>query len=204
MPGCSKVTVVSSLILQTNFFAPSGSMPAMLSALCVLSVARNFTVSPGAILRSEGSNTMAPSAPLLSIFTSNSAAEAGKASASSAAATGIGTNFRMSCPFLRTCVRAFCSVRHRQLGLQRQQRRQRRFVAAVIFPAVAFGFAGEVAGTPCLAAAKGAATREVLRRSRLAPPQLFRVDPEKRKPAVQKDRRPAATGSNLHEGRPVE
>ena len=76
--------------------------------------------------------------------------------------------------------------------------------AASVGSLLAFGFAGEVAGTPCLAAAKGAATREVLRRSRLAPPQLFRVDPEKRKPAVQKDRRPAATGSNLHEGRPVE
>ena len=47
--------------------------------------------------------------------------------------------------------------------LQRHQRRQRGFVGAVIFPAVAFGFAGEVAGTPRFAAAKSAATREVLR-----------------------------------------
>jgi hypothetical protein len=40
--------------------APSGNMPLTDSALCPLSAATNFTVSPGAIFTKDGSNTIIP------------------------------------------------------------------------------------------------------------------------------------------------
>ena len=57
-----------------NSVPPSGNMPLITSALWPLSVGMKVTVSPGAIFRPAGSNTMGPSAPLFSILTSKSAA----------------------------------------------------------------------------------------------------------------------------------
>src|SRR3954454_8690612 len=76
MPGLSKVTATSAPSLPRNGDASAGSMPLMVSALWPLSVATNFTVSPGATFISAGSNTIAPSAPLFNILTSTSAAKA--------------------------------------------------------------------------------------------------------------------------------
>ena len=56
--------------------APSGINPATDSVLCVRSIALKLTVSPTLTLRKPGSNTIPPSVPKLSIFTSCSALDA--------------------------------------------------------------------------------------------------------------------------------
>src|SRR5690606_12745368 len=72
-------------------------MPLIDSALWPLSVATNLIVSPASTLRKSGSNTIAPFSPLLSIFTSCSAAPAVPAIAMTAAAASI-INFFMILP----------------------------------------------------------------------------------------------------------
>src|SRR6478735_4510133 len=69
----------SSLTLPVKALPASGSIVSIVSTLCPLSDAMNFTVSPGLIFTNAGSKTMTPSAPLLSIFTSTSAAPAAPA-----------------------------------------------------------------------------------------------------------------------------
>lgn len=91
-----------------------------------------------------------------------------------------------------------------ELFLQRRQRRKCVFVGAIVFPLVACGVADEVAGTARLAAAKSTAACKVLRRGRLALPELFGVDPEKRKTAIEKDGRSVAATRDLHESSRVE
>jgi len=64
----AKVTLISWLRLPLNGVTPSGGSLGITSALCPLPTGTNFTVSPGAILSTAGSNTMVcPLAPLFSM-----------------------------------------------------------------------------------------------------------------------------------------